>query len=531
MTLLIVDDLQVVVSGIYFGIDWNALGIHHVYTATSAFEAKHIFMQYSVDLMLCDIDMPNEDGLSLFQWVKSNGYHTECIFLTSHDNFIYVKKAFHLGGFDYILQPARYEEITNTIAKAITHMHAQEQKNEYESYGKIFFSEIDSVKAQLVNNWYNHAIDYSVFIEKLSKYNINLPHAQAGYIIAATFSEQQTEDNVLNTYIKKFFLSSLHLENCDLQSFKLNCSQYLYLIFSSQNRIADLSKFKNCLDILFHNMSSIFNDSLAFYASRFNSQISDPSIPISADAALKNIKKEIANNVSLQKGVFISEKHEDINAGKISPCINTVRLSELLKNKEFNEFNAACKTFLHVLQEKNMLTKSTLNIFHLSLLQLFYQSINVYDTSAAENQLVEQNLSLINRTPKNIQEADQLVDGMVALLTCLLTDSIPEEKTYVNQIIQYIHTHLNEPLKRSEIAASVYLTPDYVTKIFKEEMGISLKDYILQEKINLAKDWLHTTDLPIEEIAGRCGFTNFSYFSQVYKKIRGVSPKQERKNR
>src|SRR5699024_9255843 len=161
------------------------------------------------------------------------------------------------------------------------------------------------------------------------------------------------------------------------------------------------------------------------------------SIPISADAALKNIKKEIANNVSLQKGVFISEKHEDINAGKISPCINTVRLSELLKNKEFNEFNAACKTFLHVLQEKNMLTKSTLNIFHLSLLQLFYQSINVYDTSAAENQLVEQNLSLINRTPKNIQEADQLVDGMEALLTCLLTDSIPEEKTYVNQIIQY----------------------------------------------------------------------------------------------
>ena len=178
-----------------------------------------------------------------------------------------------------------------------------------------------------------------------------------------------------------------------------------------------------------------------------------------------------------------------------------------------------------------MLTKSTLNIFHLSLLQLFYQSINVYDTSAAENQLVEQNLSLINRTPKNIQEADQLVDGMEALLTCLLTDSIPEEKTYVNQIIQYIHTHLNEPLKRSEIAASVYLTPDYVTKIFKEEMGISLKDYILQEKINLAKDWLHTTDLPIEEIAGRCGFTNFSHFSQVYKKIRGVSPKQERKNR
>jgi two-component system, response regulator YesN len=68
--------------------------------------------------MLCDIEMPAESGLSLFRWVKKKGINVECIFLTAHADFIYAKEAIQLGGFDYILQPARYEDIEQAIVRA-----------------------------------------------------------------------------------------------------------------------------------------------------------------------------------------------------------------------------------------------------------------------------------------------------------------------------------------------------------------------------------------------------------------------------
>ena len=63
--------------------------------------------------------MPIQNGLELFRWVKSHYPNVECIFLTSHSDFEYVQEALKLGGFDYILQPARYEEIEETIRRAI----------------------------------------------------------------------------------------------------------------------------------------------------------------------------------------------------------------------------------------------------------------------------------------------------------------------------------------------------------------------------------------------------------------------------
>ena len=82
-----------------------------VVPAYNAFEAKQILLTQRVDIMLCDIEMPVENGLALFRWVQEQGLDTECIFLTAHADFYYAKEAVRLGGFDYILQPARYEDI------------------------------------------------------------------------------------------------------------------------------------------------------------------------------------------------------------------------------------------------------------------------------------------------------------------------------------------------------------------------------------------------------------------------------------
>lgn len=117
MNILLVDDQKAIVESLKKGIRWDRLPVEQVYTACSAKEAKLVLMNFEVDVLVSDIEMPEEDGLSLCTWAKDKFPDMECIFLTSHAEFEYAKKALKMGSFDYILQPVRYEEVEQALMK------------------------------------------------------------------------------------------------------------------------------------------------------------------------------------------------------------------------------------------------------------------------------------------------------------------------------------------------------------------------------------------------------------------------------
>ncbi|WP_281550212.1 response regulator transcription factor [Murimonas intestini] len=118
MNVLIVDDQKAVVESLKNGIRWERLPVEKIYTACSAKEAKLVLMNFETDVLVSDIEMPEEDGISLCRWAKEKFEGLECIFLTSHAEFEYAKEAIRMGGFDYILQPVRYEEVEKVLLKA-----------------------------------------------------------------------------------------------------------------------------------------------------------------------------------------------------------------------------------------------------------------------------------------------------------------------------------------------------------------------------------------------------------------------------
>lgn len=115
MNVLLVDDQKAIVDSLKNGIRWKNLPVEQVYTACSAKEAKLVLMNFAVDVLISDIEMPEEDGISLCQWAKEKFHSLECIFLTSHADFEYAKKAIQMNSFDYILQPVRYEEVERAL--------------------------------------------------------------------------------------------------------------------------------------------------------------------------------------------------------------------------------------------------------------------------------------------------------------------------------------------------------------------------------------------------------------------------------
>ena len=128
MTILIVDDQEKILEATKKLVDWQKLHVDIVYTANSAFAAKKILLEQKVDIMLTDIEMPEEDGISLQKWQAENYPYVYCIFLTSHADFNYAQEAIRGGAFDYIVQPASIPEIEETIERCIVNL---KQRHDY----------------------------------------------------------------------------------------------------------------------------------------------------------------------------------------------------------------------------------------------------------------------------------------------------------------------------------------------------------------------------------------------------------------
>jgi AraC family transcriptional regulator len=96
----------------------------------------------------------------------------------------------------------------------------------------------------------------------------------------------------------------------------------------------------------------------------------------------------------------------------------------------------------------------------------------------------------------------------------------------LQQVTEYINEHLAQDLKLNEIAAIAQLSPYHFSRLFKESMGITLHQYILQRRVEKAKYLLQYSQLSISEVATKVGFFDQSHLTRYFKQIVGVTPKQ-----
>ena len=130
MNILIVDDQQAVIESLKREVPWPEIPVEKIYTANSAREARMVIRNFDVDVLLTDIEMPEEDGLSLFRWMRQEYPHIEGVFITAHADFQYAQEAIHMGGFDYILQPFRAEDVVITLRRVAEKLTRQRQINQ-----------------------------------------------------------------------------------------------------------------------------------------------------------------------------------------------------------------------------------------------------------------------------------------------------------------------------------------------------------------------------------------------------------------
>lgn len=119
--------------------------------------------------------------------------------------------------------------------------------------------------------------------------------------------------------------------------------------------------------------------------------------------------------------------------------------------------------------------------------------------------------------------------NQISLLHADQSSAEKEQGKNVHKMIQYTHEHYNEALSLEQLANFMYLDQSYVSRSFKEVVGISLIEYLQYYRIEQAKRKLQSTHLSIADIAEQVGYSNLTYFSRIFKRTTGYTPSQYRR--
>lgn len=131
----------------------------------------------------------------------------------------------------------------------------------------------------------------------------------------------------------------------------------------------------------------------------------------------------------------------------------------------------------------------------------------------------------------------KIYQKLISLLTLLLEDSWHPENSHrqspkkanLIELREYLDEHYLEHHSLDELSERFFINKFYLTRIFKEQFGISINSYITSLRITHAKQLLRFTNMSTSEIAESCGMPDANYFSRIFKKVEGITPGQFRK--
>ncbi len=157
--------------------------------------------------------------------------------------------------------------------------------------------------------------------------------------------------------------------------------------------------------------------------------------------------------------------------------------------------------------------KTLLNTYHYT----FFQSDEFTHFKDAEYKLYD------------FKEKNKVEAILHNLFNCILIDLFDSFKCstknqHVMNALKYINDNITEPLTLDSVSKAIHLSKEYTARVFKRETGITVTQYINQQKLSLAKNMLVSNEFDLQSISEKVGYQNYNYFSRIFKKHFGITP-------
>ena len=134
--------------------------------------------------------------------------------------------------------------------------------------------------------------------------------------------------------------------------------------------------------------------------------------------------------------------------------------------------------------------------------------------------------------PVNYEEFGTCIDNLkISLFQRQISgQEAPQEERTIHGITRFLQEHLTEEISLSVLAEEFHLSAQYISQLFKSEIGVNFLAYLTNIRMEKAKKLLLTTSLSIAEVSERAGYGDYRVFTKVFKKSEGITPSQYRRD-
>lgn len=524
MNILVIDDegrIRNMVCGQLMNMHLNA---EHIDSAGSAREARKLMEDRFYDIILCDIVMPEENGIEFARWVLEKYPEVKFIFLTAYADIHYMKEAISMHSFDYVLQPVSSEELQNVVERAVCRLRIEKKNRELITQGEFYLQREETILGFRTYRYLKGENEENAYIRRLlRKYNSYGPGMSVYQPILVQIRDAgktQSFERELTGMVYKNILDEL-FEAMQIKNIIVLGEEVTTLIiiqFWRKSVPVERSEIMEKIESFRILLSEMFEIQASLYCGR----ICEPEKLAENSSPLFGILK---NNVGRECRVFDAAIDETKYSGRsLEVQIKTWR--KLLEGKQFRSFRESIMFYIAKSSGRARIGAETMMQIHQAVTELVLGFLVSHQIGSEK--IFDSHLSYMDYM-NSWQEIDLFGEALdyVAekLQDCFCvtgqTDPVKEIKTYVKH-------KLDTELTVSEIADHIGMNPEYCTKLFKKATGLTLKEYIVNEKVEAAKVLLKTTDLPITLISSHVGYGNYSNFTRSFKQVTGMTPMEYR---
>lgn len=519
INILITDDEQIVIDSLSFIINKNFDDVN-VFTALSGTEAIEITMKENIDIIFMDINMPRLSGLETASCITKLKPNIIIIILSAFDQFQYAQEAINLGAHKYITKPVNRNVVIETIHDAMEKVN----KNRGLIYADAELQKkIDLVSPMVENDFIYACIYNDTKSADLSSYLEYFDLTENSWVFCCFEFPNVNSENQQQIYKKVYDLINLK-HRCLISSFMMNIITVYYPIYS-QNVNSNILKEE--INQIYLNLLYNISNGIRCGVSSIENKIQ--KLQTSYNDARSALTKTLETG-----GIYFLENLENKNEQNDFKAENSQQFYDI-KNQIIQKLkmgdNSGVQNFFELFSTQ--LISSNFQIERIK--NLFFDLVVTANNSAKEINSQYFNCDFENAfsifTKKN--DFSMLKDFVEKILNdCSLAiknvrNSV--ENPIIKKVCNYVDNHLEDDISLEQMASIVGVSSFYLSKLFKEEKGITFITFISDKRLEKSCQLLNESELSIKEITAKVGYNDQNYFSKIFKNKYGVSPKEYRK--
>lgn len=524
MNILLVDDNRYVLEGIKAGIDFRKLGIENVFMITSAPDAKEIIRKVKIDIVLSDIEMPEESGLELLEWIDSYDKNIVTMFCTCYSDFNYAKKAIELKCFSYYLKPVDYMELEKLIASAIKEAESRQKLVRDQQYISYWKDNEENRKENFFMRMLNSLSDLSKEEMETEILENHLDYTESDTFLVGMLELNSDYSTLmqLNERMQLFLIRNIVTEILSDERYEIGCVYKRYY-----DLFVIIFKYKDCRE-------EEIRERLTDFVEQFRMFISSGSrIFYASGITLSQIRKTVEKSISkIDESIHDDTMLYDLK--KYEEHKDTYEVEKLNLNWENymldRDTDFLILDFKKKLEEASQNTKfrkAELKNYIIQFRAIVYAKLQKSHVEAHVLFADEGSERLYRDAARSVRRADEYAEYVLREAAEYL-QSVQKTSSVLEQVKNYIDDHYNEDIGRDNIGDNVFLDANYLSVLFKQEYGVPIYQYIVNRRIAKAKELLAGSRESISAIAQKVGYPNYSYFSTLFKEKTGMSPRDYR---